>query len=124
MSIIILTSEDIAALKSLAFYANEHLVDLSTLKAMCDGTVKPVGDSFEHVRELSSGLRAVFSLEEQPAGVMQHLSVSHKVRSRVVQPPVVELIMNELGMGNDLHDCFNVWVEEGWPAINILRMRA
>ena len=123
MNVIVLTSEDIEALKSLALHADANPIELDTLRAMCEKKVKPIGDCPEFTRALSSGFRVVFSIEMQPAGVLQHLSISHTSKNRVIHPAEVEFIMRELGMGEDIHDCFNVWIEPDWPAVNVLRKK-
>jgi hypothetical protein len=51
-----------------------------------------------------------------------HLSVSVGNAPKLPSPPTVELLMKEFGMGDNLNNCINVWVDEDgeYPSINVL----
>jgi hypothetical protein len=80
----------------------------------------PAGDYPNHSMKISQGYRVVFSIEEQPVGWCKHLSVSVDAVGRLPCQEAVELIMKEFGMGNDIHDCLNIWIEKESQAVNVL----
>jgi hypothetical protein len=63
-----------------------------------------------------------FSFEEQPAGVLRHLSVSCERAGKVPMPIVVECIAKEFGFRGDIA---RAWLEEFEPgrhAVNIVEL--
>jgi len=79
----------------------------------------PVGDNPEHVVHLHDGYRVVFSYEEQPVGLCAHMSISIE-SGHAPHPAAVETIMEEFGMGKNLRDCLQVWIEGN--SVNLLKL--
>ena len=74
----------------------------------------------EHVL-IPDGYRAAFSIEEQPAGFVRHLSVSVDVPGKLPSVPAVRTIAEAFGVNG----WQRVWIEEfdpGHSAVNILEV--
>jgi hypothetical protein len=103
-------------------YAAKHVYTTDMLQKVIAGDLPSAGD-YPDFMTMVKGLRCVFSYEEQPCGRCAHLSVSSLPGS---MPSVkqVEMVMEEFGMGDDIHDCINVWIEEsgGMTSANVLRL--
>lgn len=98
--------------------ANEYTLD-DMLDRMNDPDLTPGLDE-RHNCLLSVGVRAVFSIEQQPSFKARHLSVTLNEDT----PPIdmVTLLMEEFGFEGGLMDCA-VWKEpigQGQEAINVL----
>jgi hypothetical protein len=68
------------------------------------------------------GFRAAISVEEQPAGMVRHLSVSADRPGRIPHPTAVVMIAEEFGM---LPPFDALWLEEfdpGHQAVNVLKL--
>lgn len=73
------------------------------------------------------GYRAAISFEEQPAGIVRHLSVSVDTKGRVPSIPAVEMIAKEFGFTKLDPSTTRIWVEEfdpGHMAINVVQIAA
>jgi hypothetical protein len=91
------------------------------LKKTMTGDYPPAGDYPDFKVLIPNGFRVVYSIEEQPIGWCGHLSVSVDSPEKVPGIPAVEAIMAEFGMGKDINNCLNVWIEETEPrAVNVL----
>lgn len=67
--------------------------------------------------------RAAFSFEEQPAGMMRHLSVSSHHPDRLPGPEVMKVIASEFGFTG--LRASRIWIEEYEPgrrAVNIVEL--
>jgi len=76
----------------------------------------------EHVR-IPQGYRAAFTFEEQPAGMVRHLSVSVDKRGRVPNVPAMMMIGEAFGFASDRPCQF--WTEEFEPghfAVNMMQL--
>jgi hypothetical protein len=87
------------------------------LKDRKPGLVRPPSDTIE----IPFGFRAAFSIEEQPAGLMGHLSISVDTPGKCPNESAVAMIAEAFG----LPDPFDaVWLEEfddGHYAVNLLK---
>lgn len=63
------------SLDELKVYADDHRIPYETLMDIIRREVPPVGDNPEFVSE-HNGWRVVFSIENQPAGLTRHMSMS------------------------------------------------
>jgi len=72
----LLKSEEIhSKIEALIIYARENVISLDEM-IEAQAKNKPVGTTAERVLEFGDGYRVVFSLEDQPAGLAKHISVS------------------------------------------------
>jgi hypothetical protein len=79
----------------------------------------------EHIY-IDDGYRASFSVEEQPAGLCNHLSVSVDTPGRVPSQSAMSVLAEAYGMGSDAVEKGRVWVEEfdpGHHAVNLVTLR-
>jgi hypothetical protein len=75
--------------------------------------------------ELPVGYRVSISIEEQPAGICLHLSMSSSARGKVPHPDAVRMVLEAVGIGLDR--ARRVWLEEflidgkpGGYAVNVV----
>ncbi len=76
MRLLIIDDEVKARIRALYDYANSHRLTHEMLLGQRDGKDKPVGDNPFHSLHLTDGYKVVFSVDEQPMGVMCHMSMS------------------------------------------------
>jgi hypothetical protein len=87
------------------------------------GTVRPQSAGII----FPGGYRAMFSIEEQPAGFCSHLSISVEGRAKkgmMPSEPAVQMIAEEFGMP---YPADKMWIEEFEPgefAVNLLSLHA
>jgi hypothetical protein len=75
--------------------------------------------------ELPVGYRVSISVEEQPAGMCLHLSMSSSARGKVPHPDAVRMVLDVIGIERSLP--YRTWIEEflvdgkpGGHAVNVL----
>lgn len=97
---LIIGQDEKVALQKLAKFAEEHPL-------IVDGSIPgvPVGDNPDFVVKLPFGYRVVFSIEDQPGGMVRHLSMSVDTPWKVPNPLAVEMVMQEIGFESPLSDC-------------------
>lgn len=76
MRVLIIDEPTKARIKALYDYANEHRLTIEQLKKQQSGEDPPIGDNPTHSLHLTDGYKVVFSIDEQPMGVMCHMSMS------------------------------------------------
>lgn len=99
------------AILRLKLYAENHKVDLETMKKMVNRIVSPVGDNLNYVCYLHDGYRIVFSIEEHPSGWYRHISISVE-NNTLPSISSTELIMKEFGFQGAVENCADIWIEE------------
>ena len=77
-----LTVLDKTKLHLLDQHARNNIVSLEDLFKMVEKKLPPVGSSQEFATDLSTGHRVVYSIENQPKGLVKHMSVSLKDQIR------------------------------------------
>jgi len=107
--------------KKVISYASEHPYDESYRILLKSGDVLPVGDNPDHVVHIHQGYRAVYSITTLDSKRYQHLSISVEEKGKYPGIPESEMILDLFGMGKDIHDLENVWMEEDVQAINFLK---
>ena len=132
-SILVITDEYREQIAALREYAKNNVVTLQQIKDTIAGKRDPIGDTSEHSLTMGNH-RVVFSLEEQPVGLMKHLSVSVLGNEVLPHPESILLIMKEFGfqttklpdmskiLKHEEPDCV-IWKEavgKGFEAINVL----
>ncbi len=128
---LIITNDTLLKIKAAVEYAEAHPIPWSELKEGALGEevkeLKLVDRKPGFERPLSEnvlipvGFRVAFSVEEQPAGWLHHLSVSVDTPGKLPSIPAVVMICKEYGIKN----WDRVWVEEfdpGHSAVNILEL--
>jgi hypothetical protein len=118
---LIIDEETKLKIKQVIASAQFHPWTSDIMRKVMQGEYPPAGDYEELTVTIPVGYKAVFSLEEQPLGWCQHLSVSVDTDGKLPSQEAIAVVMEEFGMGNDLHDCINVWVDPDTQSINILR---
>ena len=138
MRVLVITGETLAEIAEAVKRAEAHPLPLAFIKAgavapgktelnLADrkpGFERPLAESVL----IPMGYRANFSVEEQPIGLCDHLSVSVDDPARVPSPDAVLLIAKAYGMApiDNLAEA-TVWLEEfepGHRAVNLVTPRA
>jgi hypothetical protein len=122
------TRENIRRLRG---YAESNRVSLDALRRMQEHPEQAVGNNPAHAIIIPQSYRVVFSVEEQPAGLAEHLSISVLPPRPNTYPSTesVTQICLEFGWpklsfepGQQLGFGFTVWMEPEACAINLLRL--
>lgn len=101
-------------LSKLADYAEAHIMSMDDLMDIINGDEKLIaGNNPEHTITLPFGYRVVLSLEDQPAGIVRHLSVFLDKPYVYPSPTAVQAIMDMLRFTKDLDNCIVSIVELG-----------
>lgn len=109
--------------KKVIAYAEKNIVTLAKVKLMMARDLPPVGDNPNHIFHIHNGYRVVFSIEEQPFGLCNHISVSIESKHKYPNPHAIEEILKLLNMDCKLKNSLKIWQEEEWKAINIIQKR-
>lgn len=122
MRLLQITDETKVDIKKVREYAEHNIVTLESLQAAIEDPLEciPVGDNPEHVVHIHDGYRVVYSIEQQPMGLLAHLSVSVEARNKYPNEAAVNLILKEFGM-NEVLESVNVWLDENSQSVNILQ---
>jgi hypothetical protein len=107
------------AILKLKTYAENHKVNLEIIKQMASGIKQPVGDDSNFSCYLHDGFRIVYSIEEQPAGLFRHISISIDDLEKLPNVFATETIINEFGFKGTISNCDSVWIEENVPVITV-----
>jgi hypothetical protein len=111
-------------INSLVAYAEKNIIPMDYLLDQKNGEENPPGDFEEYTRHLPFGYRIVFTIEDQPAGKIRHLSMSVDEDEKLPNEHAVQEIMKLIGFHNPLLKCM-VKLENISPArqaINILEV--
>src|SRR5437762_4044175 len=109
-------------IKAVIVHAEANVFSMDDLLDIYNKQEKVAADQSGFVCEIPVGYRIVYSLEDQPAGIVRHLSVSVDEDKCLPNPPTVELLMKLFGFQSDLAFC-HVKLEDISPsrqAINVL----
>lgn len=127
VNLLFIGPDELQAIKKLKQWAEAHVISFDDLKAIDANSKPPVGDDPRHVIFLPVNVRVVFSIEQQPKGLVRHLSISIKQRSmtgRFPDPNFANEILKAFGYVNDLNtpssENFYVYIEEEVHAINFV----
>ena len=114
-------------INNLVEFAKANPVSLEQLKRTVEGTVPPIGDDPRYALNIDVGFRVVFSIEQQPQGLMRHLSIGMPYKPKDVYPSheVASEIMRLFGFSGTSEavahsDYGMVWPEEDCNVVNIL----
>jgi hypothetical protein len=127
MTALIIGDGERAAIAALKQRASRHV---TTIKADSPELLVNVGDkvraaNMAHTIHLPIGYRVTYTLEDQPIGRIEHISISVTRPGKMPNPVAVEMILEEFGM-RPLADSDSMWIEAFEPrreAINIAQRR-
>jgi hypothetical protein len=122
MRILQINDDTLVDVKKVKKYAEQNIVSIDTIKAAVECPMEsiPIGDNPEHVVYIHDGFRVVYSIEEQPIGLIAHLSISVEAVGKYSNEQAVNVILKEFGM-NDVSESINVWLDESNQSVNILQ---
>jgi hypothetical protein len=106
MDVLIIDGEAKLKLQALIAHAEKNvfsmddLLDVHNKDMLCAGDL---GSDFSC--EIPRGYKVVFSLEDQPAGRVRHLSVSVNRPGLCPSPQAVQAIMEEIGFQHNILQC-------------------
>lgn len=102
-------------------YAFEHPYGEAYRSLVISKDALPVGDNPEHVVHIHDGYRVVYSITVHNSKKYHHLSVSVGKKGNYPGIPDTQIIMDLFGMGKDINDLDNVWLEKEMEAVNLLK---
>lgn len=109
MRVLAITPEVSALIKEQIKYAEDHRLTIDQLKLMMSNDLHPIGDTVEHVLDIPDGFRVVYSIDEQPSGLMRHISISIPISDKGPHPAAINMIIHEYGFkGNALEKDSNL----------------
>lgn len=119
---LILGPDEQRLIQKIIDHAEQHPLDLATLRAIMAGRQLPPGDRLGRVGEIPFGYRVCYSIEQQPRGWMRHLSVSVDAPGKWPQPIAVERLMTAFGFRCAQLDDPEVAIyqEDAVEAVNVL----
>lgn len=102
-------------------YAFAHQDGESYRKLAKSGDALPMGYNPKRVVHIHDGYRVVYSVSTLDSMKFHHLSISVEEKGKYPGIYDTEVIMDLFGMGKDLHDLENVWIEKDTRAVNLLK---
>lgn len=132
MSLLVLGPAERAEIAKVKAYAEAHVLDMPTLAAASEGfdpedpstrTDDTVIRDFGFKCVLPHEISVVFTMEEQPEGLMRHLSVALMVGGNLPNPHVVRMLMSAFGFQGVVADyAYLETFQPGHTAINVLEL--
>lgn len=108
-----------AAVHKLIKHAEENPFTVDDLLDIKNGQQPPAGDREGFCCIIPFDYRVVYSIEMQPQGKAQHMSISVPVAGKYPSPWAVSMIGDLLGFA-DLEKC-HVWIDEA-DVINVVNV--
>lgn len=134
MTAIIIDENVRANIKAVVERAFANVISLDSLKARIEAgertddpsTRNPYVEATQDDMAvfIPAGIKTVFTVEEHPAGVCRHLSVSINRPGYTAPPIALQMLMEEFGFTSKIEDCI-VYPETYAPgriAVNVLEM--
>ena len=111
-------------MEKLAAYAEAHIFSMDDLLDMVNKEKPPPGLDPNFQVEIPVGYKVVYSIEDQPAGKVRHLSVSVDAKGKLPSIPAVKEIMIMLGFTKEIEQCKVDLenLEEDHSAVNVLEV--
>lgn len=123
---ILIVSEEVKQdIQRVIDHAKKNVTTAEDVAQILAGKKRPVGDLPEFSVNIPKGFRVVFSFEQQPSGLVAHLSTSHENKDTLPNPHHVKEILKLFGFQNPIEDC-QIWFEETGDevtAVNIAELR-
>jgi hypothetical protein len=119
MRALVVDEEAREAIARVRTHAEANVVSRRTVLALVEGLGEPAGDDPAFCCSIHDGFRVVFSIEDQPAGMVRHLSISiPDGKGKCPSPEAVQIIGNEFGFEGSILQ-WSIWLEEeGIIAVN------
>lgn len=121
MRILQINEDTIKDIERVKVYAIAHPYDENYRSLQLSGDVSPVGDNPEHVIHIHDGYRVVYSISVINSIKFHHISISVESKTQYPSIPSVSHIIELFGMGNDVNNVDNVWLEESACAVNLIK---
>jgi hypothetical protein len=121
MRLLQIGDETLKDIQKVINYANEHKFDKHQMKLVMGGDLKAAGLNPDYVVYIHEGYRVVYSLEEQPTGWCQHISISVERSNKYPHEIAMKMILEAFGMSGDFKKCLNIWLEKETESVNILQ---
>ena len=120
---LVIGKDEREAIAKVVAHAKANVITRRDVLAAMEGVGEAPGDREGFSCEIPMGFRAVFSVEDQPSGMVRHLSVSVDQKDKCPNPHAVQLLAVEFGFDGEIMDgSAMVWTEEigpGRTAINV-----
>lgn len=119
---LVIDDKVIENIKAVVAHAEKNAFTMDDLLDMKNGQKAIAGNLEEYTVHINFGYKVVFSIEDQPSGMIRHLSASVNEHGKMPSVPSVEELIRLFGFQNKLHDCHLGLEEvaEGHYAINVL----
>lgn len=111
MRSLVIGREEKEKIKNLVEHAEKNIMQMDDLLDTINKEMLPVGDMDNFSCQIPNGYKVVYSIENQPAGMVRHLSISVPEEGAYPHPDVVIMLMGEIPFENKIHNC-NVWIED------------
>lgn len=124
MGIFIIDDKIIESLKTLKEHAEANPFSMEMLEETITGERPIPGDTKEFTRFIPMGFKVVYTIENQDAGMIRHLSMSVDTPGKMPHPHEVIEVMKFLGFEKDIFNCI-LDLEEirpGHDAISVLEL--
>ena len=118
---LIIGEEQRAEIQRVRRHAEAHPFSRADLQRLIKTSVR-IGNDPNFTCTLPVGFRVTFTIEEQPAGLCRHISVSVDTDGRWPSEAAVEMIMQEFGYRGGLKSALTVYPEEPQQAINVIEL--
>ncbi len=122
MSVIIIDESTKARIKQVREHARRNRFSTEQLQEIINGTRLPPGDDENFVVNFQgTGMKMVVSLEEQPKGIMWHVSVSIPKANAYASPALLEMVLESAHIPHT--KIISLWLEPLGPertALNVL----
>lgn len=116
-------------LQKLAHYAQAHPFDVRAAVELCKtpaGLEQHKNNLDAYTVSIPTAFLVTFTIEEQPIGLVRHLSMSSKVTGRTPNPIGVWMVAQCLGFwGPSIEACYHIYPEElpnNRRAINLIQL--
>src|SRR4051794_26652870 len=141
MAVLLITPEKSDEIKAVVAQARANVIPWETMRGLAiDDSAMPTGTLTMSQRKPGSerrppsiavhfegGVTAALSFEEQPAGILRHLSVStgRSGKNHLINPTILAMLATEFGFREFPPSVGRVWVEEYGPdywAVNVVEL--
>lgn len=114
LDVFILDEETQRRISDVIIYATLNPLSFEDVKRCASGDTGAVGDDKNFVVDIPMNTRCVYSHEYQECGLCRHLSVSLKGKDHkaMVNPAVLEVLMDRFKFRGGLNQVDAIWVEE------------
>lgn len=102
-------------------YAEKHIMTRRIMLETMKGLHPPIGDTKEYICEIPIGYRVCYSIEDQPAGMAKHISISVMFDGLYPSRTAVLQIAKLFGINID-NKMQRIWIEKEFEAVNFVEI--